>query len=147
MEQDSATNKNRNRFAKKKLPSALRSQSVDLKDTLAATMDDVTMDSHHTIKLASPVRPNLTRQNAFARGGANTGQGSGVSLQPRYHTTKSLSENLNYAHCFPALSPPSSSTTSHQHQNDPSKPPKISQQHHHRLLAKLTSKHSDRKYI
>lgn len=126
--------------------------------------DDETLSSHfQSIKLASPIaqqnlRPNLTRQNAFGKSNAAPGPGgAGMAssshphhhhhLQPQSHaTTKSLSENLNYAHFYPS-SPPkmtNSSSTSHaavhHHHDSSSKPPKISQQHHHRLLAKLTSK-------
>jgi len=121
-EQEPAANKNRNRFAKKKLPSSLRSQSVDLKESFPDGND--IGGGFQMVKLMSPVpasisRPNLTRQNAFAKSSTQA------------NTTKSLSDNLNYAHYY--QSPPKSS-----HHHDTSKPPKSSS----RLFAKNGHKHS-----
>jgi hypothetical protein len=157
---------NRNRFAKKKLPTpaALRSQSVDLKECLANFHPEL-LHQHQpqaitaTKHVSPPVvatnsssvvpslaRPNLTRQNALAK------------TNPL--TTKSLTENLNTAHhhhhhhighlqqLYEPLKPPKSNrivlATTSKHQNKHGRKHHHHHHHHHTTLSNRRKRMLDR---
>lgn len=122
----------------------MRSQSADFNDSLVAEeIDDQIIDDgrrdnfpvpHHLRVSPMPSasnnnRPNLTRQNALGKHASRHQQQQ--QLQYQQQTTKSLSENLNFAHYY-HQSPPKLDPTA-----DPSKPPKSALTN--RLLAKLTT--------